>query len=310
MCGVSGILHKSASFASGLSPVGEQLIRMLEPMTHRGRDSSGVTVVGEDLEGDLVVRLWTGSAREAAEVLGRAEETVRRAGGVVCSSQHNGQFLRLVVNYEGEVAELAAALLETPGVALHSIGHTSEVIKDVGTPVAMDQLHDIGAIRGTHGIGHVRMATESRVDVNHAHPFWAYPFPDVSVVHNGQLTNYHKLRRMYEDQGHHFQTGNDSELIAVYLADKLAHGEQLDDALRASLDDLDGTFTYLVATREGLGYAKDEWSAKPLVTMETDDIIAIASEEVALRGILPPGMEGEEIDRVEPQKSEVMTWLL
>ena len=115
---------------------------------------------------------------------------------------------------------------------------------------------------------------------------------------------------MYEDQGHHFQTGNDSELIAVYLADKLAHGEQLDDALRASLDDLDGTFTYLVATREGLGYAKDEWSAKPLVTMETDDVIAIASEEVALRGILPPGMEGEEIDRVEPQKSEVMTWLL
>ena len=310
MCGVSGILHKSAGSATGLSPVGDQLIRMLEPMTHRGRDSSGVTVVGEDLEGDLVVRLWTGSVREAAEVLGRAEETVRRTGGVVCSSQHTGQFLRLVVNYEGETAELAAALLETAGLALHSIGHTSEVIKDVGTPVAMDQRHDIGAIRGTHGIGHVRMATESRVDVNHAHPFWAYPFPDVSVVHNGQLTNYHKLRRMYEDRGHHFQTGNDSELIAVYLADKLAHGEQLEDALRASLDDLDGTFTYLVATREGLGYAKDEWSAKPLVTMETDDVIAIASEEVALRGILPPGMEGEEIDRVEPQKSEVMTWLL
>ena len=310
MCGVSGILHKPGNAAGGLAPVGEQLIRMLEPMTHRGRDSSGVTIVGEDIEGDLVVRIWTGSAREAADVLERAEDTVRRAGGVVCSSRHTGQFLRLVVNYEGEAAELAADLLETPGVALHSIGHTSEVIKDVGTPVAMDERHDIGGIRGTHGIGHVRMATESRVDVNHAHPFWAYPFPDVSVVHNGQLTNYHKLRRMYEDQGHHFQTGNDSELIAVYLADKLAQGEQLDDALRASLDDLDGTFTYLVATREGLGYAKDEWSAKPLVTMETDDVIAIASEEVALRGILPPAMAAEGIDRVEPQKSEVMTWLL
>ena len=310
MCGVSGILHKSGASVPALSPVGEQLIRMLEPMTHRGRDSSGVTIVGEDLEGDLVVRVWTGSAREAADVLGRAEETVQHVGGVVCSSTMNGQFLRLVVNYEGETADLAAALLETLGVALHSIGHTSEVIKDVGTPVAMDQRHQIGAIRGTHGIGHVRMATESRVDVNHAHPFWAYPFPDVSVVHNGQLTNYHKLRRMYEDQGHHFQTGNDSELIAVYLADKLAQGGPLEDALRASLDDLDGTFTYLVATRDGLGYAKDEWSAKPLVTMETDDVIAIASEEVALRGILPTEMAGGEIDRVEPQKSEVMTWLL
>ena len=309
MCGVSGILHKSPA-SGALAPVGDQLIRMLEPMTHRGMDSSGVTIVGEQPEGDLVVRIWTDSPREAADVLSRAEDTIRMVGGVVCAKRNTGQFLRLVINYEGETAELAAALLETPGVALHSIGHTSEVIKDVGTPVVMDERHDIAAIRGTHGIGHVRMATESIVDVNHAHPFWAYPFPDVSVVHNGQLTNYHKLRRMYEDQGHHFQTGNDSELIAVYLADKLAQGEGLEDSLRASLVDLDGTFTYLVATREGLGYAKDEWSAKPLVTMETDDVIAIASEEIALLGILPPEMADEEIDRVEPQKSEVMTWLL
>ena len=313
MCGVSGILHKShksGEDVTGLAPIGDQLIRMLEPMTHRGMDSSGVTIVGEQLEGDLVVRIWTDSARQAESLLARAEDTVRSVGGVVCSSGHTGQFLRLVVNYEGEAEELAAALLETPGVALHSIGHTSEVIKDVGTPAAMNGRHNIGALLGTHGIGHVRMATESRVDVNHAHPFWAYPFPDVSVVHNGQLTNYHKLRRMYEDQGHHFQTGNDSELIAVYLADKLARGDGLEDALQASLADLDGTFTYLVATRDGLGYAKDEWSAKPLVAMETDDIIAIASEEIALRGILPTEMAGQEIDRVEPQKSEVMTWLL
>ena len=305
MCGVSGILHKSHTAGDPLPSVGDQLIRMLEPLTHRGRDSSGVTIVGEQPDGDLLVRIWTDNPREAAEVLDRAEATVRRVGGVVCSSRHTGQFLRLVVNYEGATSELASALLDTPGVALHSIGRTSEVIKDVGTPVAMDQRHDIASIRGTHGIGHVRMATESRVDVNHAHPFWAYPFPDVSVVHNGQLTNYHKLRRIYEDQGHHFQTGNDSELIAVYLADKLAQGEGLEDALQASLSDLDGTFTYLVATRDGLGYAKDEWSAKPLVTMETEDVIAIASEEIALRGVFD-----QEIDRVEPQRSEVMTWLL
>ena len=140
--------------------------------------------------------------------------------------------------------------------------------------MAMDSIHSMSQLRGTHGIGHVRMATESLVDVNHAHPFWAYPFTDVTVVHNGQLTNYHKLKRMYDDQGHRFQTGNDSELIAVYLADKLANGNTLDYALRSSLSDLDGTFTYLVSTKDGLGYAKDQWSAKPLVTMETDDIIA------------------------------------
>ena len=125
------------------------------------------------------------------------------------------------------------------------------------------------------------------------------------MVHNGQLTNYHGLKRAYEDRGHHFQTENDSEIIAVYLADKLAGGAALGDALESSLDDLDGTFTYLVSTRDGMGYAKDRWSAKPLVTMETDDVIALASEEVALRQVF-----SDEIARQEPQQNEVMTWLL
>ena len=304
MCGVSGILYKNSG-SDGSFPVGEDLIKMLEPMVHRGKDSSGITVVGEKLDGSLLIRIWTEHAAQFGEVLARAEEAVVRTGGVVVSRRSWGNFLRLLINYEGEVPALAEALLNTPGVGLHSIGETSEVIKDVGTPVTMDHKHDVSQLRGTHGIGHVRMATESRVDVNHAHPFWAYPFTDVTVVHNGQLTNYHKLKRMYQDQGHHFQTGNDSEVIAVYLADKLAQGQPLDQALRDSLDDLDGTFTYLVSTKDGLGYAKDQWSAKPLVTMETDDIVAIASEEVSLRGVFD-----QEIARVEPQKSEVMTWLL
>ena len=304
MCGVSGILYKNSRI-QGSAPVGDDLVNMLESMTHRGKDSSGITVVGEDLEGDLIIRIWTREEAQVADVLARAEETVVRTGGVVRSKRTWGQFLRLTINYEGEVPALAEALLNTQGVALHSMGETSEVIKDVGTPVIMDSKHALSELRGTHGIGHVRMATESRVDVNHAHPFWAYPFPDVTVVHNGQLTNYHKLKRMFQDQGHLFQTENDSELIAVYLADKLAQGEPLDRALRHSLDDLDGTFTYLVSTKNGLGFAKDQWSAKPLVTMETDDIIAIASEEIALRAVF-----AQEIERVEPQQGEYMTWLL
>ena len=304
MCGVGGILYKKIG-SQGQAPIGEDLVKMLESMTHRGKDSSGFTIVGEEIDGDLVIRIWTDDPAQAADVLTRAQEAVRKAGGVVRTHSSVGQFLRLTINYEGEIPALAEALLNTQGVALHSIGETSEVIKDVGTPVAMDGIHSLSQMKGTHGIGHVRMATESRVDVNHAHPFWAYPFTDVTVVHNGQLTNYHKLKRMYEDQGHRFQTGNDSELIAVYLADKLASGDTLDRALRSSLSDLDGTFTYLVSTKDGLGYAKDQWSAKPLVTMETDDVIAIASEEIALRGVF-----SQEIDRVEPQNNEVMTWLL
>ena len=304
MCGVGGILYKKIG-STGQAPIGEDLVKMLESMTHRGKDSSGFTIVGEEIDGDLVIRIWTQDADQADEVMSRAQEAVQKAGGVVNTHSNSGRFLRLTINYEGDVPVLAEALLNTPGVSLHSIGETSEVIKDTGTPMTMDGIHSMSQLRGTHGIGHVHITTESLVDVNHAHPFWAYPFTDVTVVHNGQLTNYHKMKRMYEDQGHRFQTGNDSELIAVYLADKLANGDTLDYALRSSLSDLDGTFTYLVSTKDGLGYAKDQWSAKPLVTMETDDIIAIASEEIALRGVF-----SQEIDRMEPQNSEVMTWLL
>jgi glutamine phosphoribosylpyrophosphate amidotransferase len=277
---------------------------MLDALAHRGRDSTGITVAGEETaqDQDYIVRIWTGE-NDSSDVLTGAEESIMRVGAVVAGSTRLNGFGRLTVNYEGEASDLAEALVDTEGVELHSVGEASEVIKDVGTAADMDAVHNMSRLKGTHGIGHVRMATESKVDINHAHPFWAYPFPDVTVVHNGQLTNYHKLKRMYQDQGHRFQTENDSEIIAVYLADKLARGDNLDSALKQSLDDLDGTFTYLVSTRDGLGYAKDQWSAKPLVTMETEDVVALASEEIALRSIF-----SGEVDRVEPQESEVMTW--
>jgi|TARA_B100000809_G_scaffold73087_1_gene70817 glutamate synthase domain-containing protein 1 len=302
MCGIAGIMYKK-SRSRGLAPVGDQLVKMLETMVHRGHDSAGVTVAGESLKSDLLIRIWADESVPAEATISQAKETVMRAGGAIVSAETQDSYLRLAVNYEGDVPRLAEALLQTPGVVLHSIGETSEVIKDVGTPVVMDARHGISKISGTHGVGHVRMATESKIDISHAHPFWAYPFTDVTVVHNGQLTNYHGMKREYESQGHHFQTENDSELIAVYLADKLALGVDLNTALEASLDDLDGTFTYLVSTRDGMGYAKDRWSAKPLVLMETDSVVALASEEVALRSVFT-----EELDRTEPQEHEVMTW--
>ncbi len=301
MCGIGGIVHKKAS-RDRPAPIGRELVGMLDSLAHRGRDSTGLTVAGELDDSDLIVRLWTGD-ENPDDAVARVEDAAARQAAAIASVDTQGGFIRLSLNYEGEVAPLAEALLDTPGVVIHSIGESSEVVKDVGTAAAMDAKHRLAELEGTHGIGHVRMATESIVDISHSHPFWAYPFPDVTVVHNGQLTNYHKLKRRYEDAGHRFQTHNDSELIAVYLADKMAGGARLDDALSASLDDLDGTFTYLVSTRDGMGYAKDQWSAKPLVMMETDDLVAVASEEIALHSLFD-----EEVSRVEPQEAEVMTW--
>ena len=302
MCGIGGIMYKKRA-AAGSAPIGQELVKMLDSLAHRGRDSTGITVAGEDLTEDLIVRVWCGGDGNVDRLLASAEEAVMRVGGVIRGRSKVGGFLRLTVNYEGEVPDLANALVDTEGIELHSIGQRSEVVKDVGTATQLDSVHDLSSLKGTHGIGHVRMATESKVDISHAHPFWAFPFPDVTVVHNGQLTNYHKLRRAYEDLGQRFQTGNDSELIAVYLAERLSRGQALDAALEDSVDDLDGTFTYLVSTRDGLGYAKDQWSAKPLVAMETDDVVALASEEIALRSVF-----SEEIQRSEPQERESKTW--
>ena len=304
MCGIGGIMYKNSS-SDDLAPIGRELVNMLEAMKHRGMDSSGVTVAGEPLTQDLIVRIWADPDGDYHDRFLRVEEEVARQGGVTESRRAVGEYLRLGINYEGDVLKLAESLVALDGVELHSMGECSEVIKDVGTGAALETKHDVSSLRGTHGIGHVRMATESRVDITHAHPFWAYPFLDVTVVHNGQLTNYHKLKRAYEDRGHRFQTENDSELIAVYLADRLARGSSLGAALGDSLDDLDGTFTYLVSTKDGIGCAKDQWAAKPLVLMETDEVVALASEEVALRSVFP-----EEIQRIEPQEKEIMTWLI
>ena len=147
------------------------------------------------------------------------------------------------------------------------------------------------------------MATESDVDIRSAHPFWAYPFSDVSVVHNGQLTNYFGSRRDLEHRGHRFMSNCDSELIAVYLADKMDHGTDLETAMRESLDELDGVFTYVVATLDRLGMAKDVMAAKPMVLYEDDDTIVLASEEVAIRSIFP-----HEIDTIDPYEGEVRVW--
>lgn len=302
MCGVCGILYKNSGDGAQ-APIGADLTSMLASMVHRGADSTGVTVAGQSRQSDLIVRVWAEDDADGQQVLGKVEANLEANGARVKARSRVGDYLRVSVDYQGDVQKLADALVDMDGLVIHSIGECSEVIKDVGTAGDLNTRHNLGRLRGTHGIGHVRLATESRVDISHSHPFWAYPYSDVTVVHNGQLTNYHKLKRKYEDMGYRFQTENDSELIAVFLADKLALGATLNEALHDALGTLDGTFTFLVSTRDGLGYAKDQWSAKPLVTMETDDVIAMASEEVALRSVFR-----EEIERVEPQENEVMTW--
>ena len=135
----------------------------------------------------------------------------------------------------------------------------------------MADQYGLGTFHGTHGIGHTRMATESDVDIRSAHPYWAYPYNDIAVVHNGQMTNYWNMRREMERRGHRFMSNCDSELLAVYTANNLEHGATLEKTrCKSSIKDIDGVFTYLVATNDELGMAKDTMAAKPMVLFESD----------------------------------------
>lgn len=307
MCGIAGVIHRD-----GVADIGTELTEMLQSMKHRGPDSTGYAVYGP--QDDLVVirfvlaepRQSTGFGMEDRLARNRLEVESRLAkigAEVATVTSDTGYAFRAKVRYSGELKPLADYLEDVPGCEVLSIGNSLEIIKDMGDAATVAQQYGLGAFRGTHGIGHVRMATESQVDLASAHPYWAYPFADVAVVHNGQLTNYHQWRRRLEQSGHRFQSECDSEIIAVYLAEQLAAGLTLETAMKESLDDFDGVFTYVCVTGNELGIAKDEMAAKPLVLFESPELVAVATEEVAIRTLVK-----REVETRDPYEREVLVW--
>ena len=300
MCGIAGMLFKHRQ-----GPLGDLLVKMLSDLNRRGPDSTGLALYSDLPIGNLVVRIKVNEDADS-ETTAWQETIVSTAQefGDVKQSSRVGQYVRLVMDYTGAYEDLARALEEVGyEVEVFSMGQHLEIIKQMGTALPLDATYGLSSFVGSHGIAHTRMATESRVDISHSHPFWARPFPDISVVHNGHITNCHKLRRRLEIKGHHFNTHNDSEVIAVYIADMMQHGATLDEAVQSTINVLDGTFTYLVATGDSIGYARDQFGSKPLIVCETDDFVAVASEEAALRKAFP-----YELDAREAQAREVRTW--
>jgi len=309
MCGIAGIIYRENGAEHD---VGLDMTRMLQSMKHRGPDSTGYALYGEphDL---IVMRFKLADANtprdfEFHDRLRRhralVEQRLLRLGAQVQDIKEETDYaFRVTLNYDGELKTLADLVEDVPDCEVLSLGHSLEIVKDLGDAETVASQYGLEKVRGTHAIGHVRMATESDVDISGAHPYWAYPFPDVAVVHNGQLTNYFHWKRRLERSGHRFQSECDSEIIAVYIAEKLAGGASLDDAMNQSLDDLDGVFTYICVTGEALGVAKDEMAAKPLVLYESDGLVALASEEIAIRALID-----HEIETYDPYEREVLVW--
>ena len=308
MCGIAGIIYRD-----GTHEIGRDMTRMLQSMKHRGPDSTGYALYGPPNDGLAIMRYTLADSNtprdfEFDERLerhqGRVVQRLKAAGADIREHEQETDYAhRVTFSYDGDLKDLTDRIEDIPDAEVLSIGRSLEIIKDLGdadTVCAQYELDDFG---GTHAIGHVRMATESDVDISGAHPYWAYPFKDVAVVHNGQLTNYFQWKRRLERSGHRFQSECDSEIIAVYLAEKMSDGASLEDAMRDSLEELDGVFTYLAVTGDELGMAKDELAAKPLVLYESDDLVALASEEIAIRQLI-----GHEIETYDPFEREVLVW--
>lgn len=294
MCGIAGILFKKPDANHVL---GRALVDMLDGCQHRGPDSTGFALYPDSVPGYRLRFLVDDDAG-----VERIKAALAAHNAAITDERREGATFVATVTYAGELRPFAYAMEHA--AKLVSIGSSLDIVKDVGTSHDLDAIYRIGSVTGSHGLGHVRLATESEVKPEAAHPFWATGFADVAIVHNGQITNYWKMRRRLEARGFEFRTDNDSELIAVYIADKMAQGIALEVALEQSVDDLDGTFSFLVSTKDGIGFAKDRLAAKPMVMYEDDTLVAIASEEVSLNRLFP----GQPLSTTEPAPGTFKTW--
>ena len=300
MCGIAGVLHKYPADQS--APIGRALLTMAACLQHRGTDSAGMAVFsGEDSGMRLQVMLpETGPLPEPQTILalggGRLSDLrPEKAGFSACVRPTSGNAVQVTLAL---VRALEAGL---PNATVSGMGSRMTVEKAVGLADGLEG--SVGSLTGTHGIAHLRLATESKIDPAHAQPFWGRPYPDLAVTHNGHITNYHKLRHRFEAEGYGFASHNDSEIIGIYLGRKIAAGHSLHEALSAAGKELDGSYSCIVATANGLGVVRDPFATKPLLYVETESQVALGSEPQALYRLL-----GQDARIREILPREVRVW--
>jgi methylamine---glutamate N-methyltransferase subunit A len=302
MCGIVGFLDKSENHEH--AAVGRILMDTLKALACRGPDSAGVALFGPHQDGRFVVRVKLGGPAETEPKVRQLASLLESLGVKESYLSTEASYARFFFDDRIDLTGLIAAV-ERLGeeIEVVSVGRELEIVKQVGSPDNLEQTFGISGFRGTHGLGHTRLSTESRVDLSHSQPFWSHGHPDLAIVHNGHITNYHQLRRRYQQRGVRFYTENDSEVVAIYLGDQLKQGRNLNEALQAMLRELDGSYSCLVATATQLGFVKDPFALKPLLWAETDGFVAIATEEVAIRAALPGAYEVQ-----EAQVKEIRVW--
>ncbi len=295
MCGIVGLFLKNQKLKPEL---GGLLGAMLTTLSERGPDSAGFAVYGDGRPERIKLTLRGGAETDfeaiAADIGGQIGEDIplcRRDTHAVLSVPAT------------RAAEVRAALGRiAPLVTVVGTGRRMELYKEVGLPAEVAKRFELGGMTGTHAIGHTRMATESAVTTDGAHPYSTGP--DQCLVHNGSLSNHNALRRELRRDGIDFATENDTEVAAGYLTRRLHQGMDLGEALEKSLADLDGFYTFVVGTESGFGVLRDPIACKPAIMAETEDYVAFGTEYRALADL--PGIERARV--FEPEPAKVYFW--
>ncbi len=301
MCGVAGVFYKQRHDKVSVGA----MVRMLELLRHRGEDATGIAAYAATPQAHYRLRL---SCRDPEAALAFAREVVGEKGRWISHqvqiTHSTYQMLDAQVDLPAAaVGEVFSRLDAEKDVCVHSLSNHLTIYKDVGGARHLKDYGGLDAHWCSHAVGHVRLATESVDNLNFAHPFSSPLCPDMAIVHNGQLTNYFNLRRKLEAKGVRFKTFNDSELVAHYLAYKMAVvGRSLEEALRESLDELDGVYSYVVTTSTAMGAVQDRLGLKPIVIFETDDYVLLGSEQLCFSVL------ADEAAGVEITPGEVRVW--
>lgn len=295
MCGIVGLFIKDKSLEPEL---GALLSDMLITMTDRGPDSAGIAIYGGAESGKAKITVQ--SASPETDFAGLDADLAKAGVNAVVERKSTHAVIEVAQADLSRMREILAEI--RPDVRLMGSGESVEIYKEVGLPKDVVARFGVRAMKGTHGIGHTRMATESAVTTLGAHPFSTGP--DQCLVHNGSLSNHNNLRRELIREGMRFETQNDSEVAAAYLTAEMAKGKDLGQALTGALNDLDGFFTFVVGTKSGFGVVRDPIACKPAVMAETDQYVAFGSEYRALVNL--PGIENARV--WEPEPATVYFW--
>lgn len=286
MCGIAGRILDAPG------AVGHDLVLLMEAQAHRGADSTGFAIYTTPREQGYVLRGMGFDKNRTDADLDDFTHALRSHGAdfttepkILTDSATHYCFRMEISEPKDLTAWIADADALTDRIEVQSCGKSLEIIKDTGGAAEVAEKHGVRDMIGTHGLGHARLATESSVLPNASHPFWARPFSDVAIVHNGQITDYYTQREKLQRQGYRFLTENDSELIAVWVSDQIKSGLTMEQALKKSITSIDGVFTFMIAGPDGIGFAKDRFAMKPLVLIDQNDGLAAATEEQAVRRV-------------------------